>query len=434
MTELSLGALRRIEPRLLQPAREAREGREEYEAAGGYAENGLRGRALIDAVESAGLRGHGGAAFPTGVKLRTVADRDGPRYLIANGEEGEPASIKDRWLLRYRPHLVLDGILRAAEAIDAAKAYVYVSDAAAADSVILALGELGGDTAVPLELITVEPTYVAGEETSAVRYIMGGPAKPTDKPPRPFEAGVEGRPTLVANVETLANLPGIARGGAAEFREVGTERSPGTFLFTVSGAVERPGLYELPLGVPLQEAVEELAVYAGAPRGYLMGGFFAGLLTPRAGMIHLAYDDLRDEGSGLGCGAVIVLGADDCPVAAAGDVMSYFARENAHQCGACFRGTAAMRDVLFALGTGEADEAGIERLRGWSVSLRGRGACATIDGAAHLAATLLREFPDDVEEHLAAPCPRCAALLSTDPERETRFAVNVDSLKKGVPS
>src|SRR4051794_6087922 len=208
MSELTLGVLRRIDPRLLQPTRGARETRAEYEAAGGYAANGLRGRDLIDAVESAGLRGHGGAAFPTGVKLRTVADREGPRYLIANGEEGEPASIKDRWLLRFRPHLVLDGVLCAAEAIEAEKAYVYVSDAGAADSVTAAIAELGGDAAVPLELVVVEPGYVAGEETSAVRFIMGGPAKPLDKPPRPFEAGVEGRPTLVANVETLANLPG----------------------------------------------------------------------------------------------------------------------------------------------------------------------------------------------------------------------------------
>jgi NADH:ubiquinone oxidoreductase subunit F (NADH-binding) len=157
-----------------------------------------------------------------------------------------------------------------------------------------------------------------------------------------------------------------------------------------------------------------------------MGGFFAGLLAPRGIRARLAYDELRDEGSGLGCGAVIVLGPDDCPVAAAADVMDYFEHENSKQCGACIRGTAAMRDGLLALARGEASREQVGRLRGWSVSLRGRGACALLDGAAALAASLLREFPDDVDRHLEGVCSRCAALEAGVSKERSRFALSMN--------
>lgn len=423
---LALSVFPGLVPRLLIPAAAGREDRPSYEAAGGYV-SGLSGGRLIEAIESAGLRGRGGAAFPAGVKLRSVAARPGPRYAIANGEEGEPASVKDRWLLRFRPHLVLDGLRRAAELVGADKAFVFVSDPASARSVATALEELGDFDGAPIELATTEPRYVAGEETAVVRAINGGPALPLDKPPRPFEAGVNGQPTLVANVETLANIPWIARHGADAFREVGTERSPGTFLFTVSGAGRHAGLHELPFGITLADALTHTkASGSRAPIGFLMGGFFAGLLAPRAIDARLAYDELRDEGSGLGCGAVIVLGGDDCPVAAAADVMDYFEHENSKQCGACIRGTAAMRDGLLALARGEAPREQVERLRGWSLSLRGRGACALLDGAAALAGSLLREFPDEVDRHLEGACSRCAMLEAGLSHERSRFALSMN--------
>ncbi len=175
--------------------------------------------------------------------------------MVANGEEGEPASIKDRWLLRNRPHLVLDGLRLAVAMVAADRAYVYVSDPDSARSVEAALGELepGALGGVEVGVATVQPGYVAGEETAAVRALNGGPVKPTDKPPRPFEVGVEGRPTLVSNVETLANLPYLQRHGAAAFRSQGTALSPGTFLATITGADHPPVLYELPHGLPFTE-------------------------------------------------------------------------------------------------------------------------------------------------------------------------------------
>ncbi len=268
----------------------------------------------------------------------------------------------------------------------------------AADSVRKALDELGG-TPVPIDVVQVPRTYVGGEESSVVRAIDGGPALPTDKPPRPFESGVGGGPTLVLNVETLARIPAVAAGAETD-----------SVLLTLTGSVARPGLYEVPLGRPIRELVEPV----GEPVGFLMGGYFAGLLGPRALDIPFGFTELGAEGSGLGCGAVFVLGPGDCPVAAAADVMAYFDRENARQCGPCIRGTAAMAEALRELADGTASDARLEKLRSWSASLRGRGACATLDGACNVAATLLREFPDLVAEHRAVPCPRCAALGPTE--------------------
>jgi NADH:ubiquinone oxidoreductase subunit F (NADH-binding) len=417
MPSLITGVHPAVTPHLMLPAgAQGREDRAAYEARGGYSGGPggyLEGEDLISAVAEAGLRGRGGAAFPLGVKLAAVAAQPGDHVLVVNGEEGEPASVKDRWLLRTRPHLVLDGTVRAARAIGAVTAYVYVSDEQAAESVRTALAELD-ELPVPVHVRTVAPSYVAGEETAAVRAINGGPAKPTDKPPRPFEAGVAGCPTLVSNVETIANLPRLAAAPGP-----GQDVSPGrgfgpagheTFLLTLTGRCPRPGLYEVPFGGTLGEAAETLGGLAGPPRGYLMGGYFAGLLNSRAHGLTLDYDVFRDEGSGLGCGAVIVLGPADCPVGCAAQVMAYFDRNNASQCGSCFNGTAAMSGVTTALATGVAGPADVQRLESWAAFLPGRGACATLDGAANVARSLLREFPAEVDAHLRDRCPQCAEL------------------------
>lgn len=424
MTSLTVGGFADVQTRLLLGT-DRRESLAEYRDGGGYREI-PDGAALLDLVDAAGLRGRGGASFPTGRKLRAVRRAGGRPVVVANGEEGEPTSVKDRWLLRSRPHLVLDGVLHAAAAVGADLAYVYVSDAEAERSVADAIAELPSQP-VQLQVTKVEPGYVAGEETAAVRYLNGGPAKPTDKPPRPFESGVDGRPTLVSNVETLANLPVLTRLGPDGFRDVGTERSPGTFLMTLGGRCARPGLYELPLGTPMGVAIEALGGTTGRPAGFLMGGYFAGLLGERGLDLPLDHDALVAEGSGLGCGAVTVLGPDDCPVHVAADVMAYFARENAGQCGSCFNGTAAMSATLSALLEQKATGEDLERLRRWSVFLRRRGACGTLDGAAQLAASLLREFPQVVQLHLDRSCTGCGSDRAVGPTAP--FALEVPGVR-----
>lgn len=410
-TALAVAAAPSCVPRLLRlPA--GVETHSAYLADGGYQliDNV---EALLNEVELSGLLGRGGAAFPLAVKLRTVRDahlRGHETVVVANGEEGEPASVKDRWLLRHRPHLVLDGLRLAARMVGAAQAWVYVSDPAAAAAVDSALAEVGFDTlgGIQISVATVEPGYVAGEETAAVRAINGGPAKPTDKPPRPFQHGVAGHPTLVSNVETLANLPYLHRHGSGEFRSAGTATSPGTFLMTVTGAGRPPALYEVPHGFAFTDLLALHGVSAQHVRGALMGGYFAGLMNREVLDTTLDHETFRRLGSGLGCGAVAIL-TDDCPVAVAAAVMSYFDRENAGQCGSCFNGTAAMAAVTGALRDGAATGEDIARLERWSVVLRGRGACATLDGAANVAASLLVQFPHLVERHLAGDCESCRA-------------------------
>ncbi|MBV9640947.1 MAG: hypothetical protein JO330_15495 [Mycobacteriaceae bacterium] len=397
-------------PRLLRPSSDV-EDYDTYRRAGGY-----RGLAdpdeLLDEVQRSGLLGRGGAAFPLAVKLRAVRDaghRGHRTVVVANGEEGEPASVKDRWLQRHRPHLVLDGLRLAARIVGADQAYVYVSDQPAARSLGAALAELDGHAVAGLriDLHTVEPGYVAGEETAAVRAINGGPAKPTDKPPRPFEHGVGGHPTLVSNVETLANLPYLHRHGAKAFRSEGTSFSPGTFLLTVTGADRPAALYEVPHGLAFTDLLAAHGVPAEEVRGVLTGGYFAGLLNRDVVDATLDHETLRRLGSALGCGAISVL-THDCPVAVAASVLAYFGRENAGQCGSCFNGTVAMAAVAEALRDGVATQEDLARLQRWSGVLRGRGACATLDGATNVAATLLVQFPQLVTRHLESGCATCS--------------------------
>jgi NADH:ubiquinone oxidoreductase subunit F (NADH-binding) len=398
-TDLIVAAWPNCEPRLLRAS------------AGGDYRPLDDADALLEQVDLSGLLGRGGAAFPLGTKLRAVRDagrRGSETVVVANGEEGEPASIKDRWLLRNRPHLVLDGLRLATAMVGARRAYVYVSDAQSATAVAAAIGELApemfGETAV--SVVSVEPTYVAGEETAAVRRINGGPAKPTDKPPRPFEEGVSGLPTLVSNVETLANLPFVHEHGADRFRAVGTPMSPGTFLATITGGGRPAALYEIPHGAAFSDLLTLHGLTADSVRGTLMGGYFAGLLNTDVLDATLDHETIRRLGSGLGCGAISIL-TEDCPVAVAASVMSYFGRENAGQCGSCFNGTAAMAAVASALRDGVATQDDLTRLERWSVVLRGRGACGTLDGATNVAASVLLQFPQLVARHLANDCPSC---------------------------
>jgi NADH:ubiquinone oxidoreductase subunit F (NADH-binding) len=406
-TDLAVTVWPGIEPRLL---RQGAEDYTDYRSAGGYQPLEDPDH-LLGQVDLSGLLGRGGAAFPLAVKLQTVRDNGataGGAVVIANGEEGEPASVKDRWLLRNRPHLVLDGLRLAAQMVRAERAYVYVSDPAAAQAVTTALDAIEREVLAgpSITVLTVDPGYVAGEETAAVRAINGGPAKPTDKPPRPFEEGVGRLPTMVSNVETLALIPFLLRHGAEAFRSHGTSTSPGTFLATITGAGRPAALYEIPHGLAFTELLDIHGVPAEQVHGVLMGGYFAGLLNRDILDITLDHESLRRLDSGLGCGAITIL-TDDCPVAVAAAVMAYFDRENAGQCGSCFNGTAAMSAVTEALRDGVATQEDLARLERWSVVLRGRGACATLDAATNVAASLLSAFPQVVDRHLQNTCESC---------------------------
>ena len=259
---------------------------------------------LIDIVEASGLTGRGGAGFPTGRKMRSVAGR-GETVVVANGAEGEPASAKDRLLLTQLPHLVLDGITLAADAVGANEAYLCVHrhERDLLDSLAAAVAERrrAGYDPVPIQITGLPGRYVSSEQSSIVQYLNGGPGKPTFSPPRPHESGVQGRPTLVNNVETLAHVALIARHGDRWFRTAGLPSAPGSMLVTVGGAVQRPGVYEIELGTGAGEVI----ALAGGPtedlQALLIGGYFGTWLPAEvAWPVRMTQASMRAVGGALG--------------------------------------------------------------------------------------------------------------------------------------
>ncbi len=373
---------------------------------------------LIDMVEAAGLTGRGGAGFPTGRKMRAVAGR-GEAVVVANGAEGEPASAKDRLLLAYLPHLVLDGVTLAADAVGATEAYLCVhrQDHDLIDGLAAAVAERrrAGLDPVPIKIIGIPGRYVSSEQSSIVQYLNGGPAKPTFSPPRPHESGVLGRPTLVNNVETLAHVALIARHGDRWFRGAGLPSAPGSMLVTVDGAVRWPGVYEIEHGTDAGAVV----TLAGGPtedlRALLIGGYFGAWLPVEvAWQVPMTQAGLRAVGGALGAGVVIALPRSSCGLAETARVMRYLAEQGAGQCGPCLMGlpalAGAVADLAFHGGRGRA----VDAIAALLPLIEGRGACRHPDGATQLARSAMRAFMADARWHdQCGPCEgvRRAPLL-----------------------
>ena len=370
---------------------------------------------LIDEVERSGLRGRGGAAFPVAKKMRAVSARGGPKIVVGNGTEGEPASGKDRLLLTATPHLVLDGAAVAARAVGAGSAIIAFpeGDDEIVESVEAAVSErrqarLDGEPR--FELLAVEEGFVTGNESAVVNALSGGEAKPTFGP-RPFERGVRRCPTLVQNVETLAHLGLIVRHGAKWFRQAGTVRDPGSTLVTLSGAVASPGVYEIEHGAPLSDLLESAGLTEDLT-AVLVGGYFGSWLSseviPR---LLLSPGELSEHGASLGAGVIIALGRSACPVVETARIADYFASQTAGQCGPCVNGLAAIADTMQQVASGTATATAGPDLTRWSSSLAGRGACQFPDGATRFVATALQVFAEAFEDHMRhGPCDRCSNL------------------------
>ena len=386
---------------------------------------------LVDVVEASGLTGRGGAGFPAGRKMRSVAAGPGSKVLVANGAEGEPASLKDRLLLSRLPHLVLDGMALAAAAVGASEAYLCVhgSEHGLLDRLELAVQErqAAGLDPVPVQLTGIPGRYVSSEQSSIVQFLNGGPGKPTFSPPRPHERGVHGNPTLVHNVETLAHLALIARYGDHWFRGAGSPGAPGSMLVTVSGAVGRPGVYEIELGTP----IGQLVMLAGGPaeplQALLVGGYFGAWLPVQvAWPTPMTHAGLKAVGGALGAGIVIAVPASACPIAETARVVRYLAEETAGQCGPCVFGLPALADALGELAYYGAREGAVNRVATLLPIIERRGACRHPDGATQLVRSMLRAFPADARGHertgSCAGVGRSPVLpLPRDEEREWDF-------------
>lgn len=360
----------------------------------------LSGPQLIDLVQRAGLRGRGGAGFPTAQKLRAVAAGRRPTVVVANGCEGEPASGKDSALLSHAPHLVLDGAVLAARAVGAGRVVICVHRGSPGSVVLQgAIAERAADP-VRVELVPVPRRYVASEASALVRYLNTGDARPLAAPPRPHQRGVDARPTLIDNVETLAHLAMVARQGAAWFRELGTANDPGSTLVTIAGAVGRPGVYEIALGSVLRDVLGLADPQPGLAAAVVGGYFGEWVPLPAAEALPISHQASDRHEVTVGAGAIVALPREACGLAETARVVGYLARESAGQCGPCRFGLPAVADQLRALAAGRLDQSGYALLLRRLGVIAGRGACRHPDGAIRFAGSALRVFADDVRTHL----------------------------------
>ncbi|MDQ6711308.1 MAG: SLBB domain-containing protein [Candidatus Dormibacteraeota bacterium] len=347
---------------------------------------------VLELIDRSGLRGRGGAGFPTGRKWRAVAERSqGHAVVVANGVEADPWSAKDRHLMTGYPDLVLDGAAIAAESVGAREVVVAVSRRFTDARAVLAAAIQRRRDPIAVRVVDAPSRYVAGEESAVIHFINRGVALPTGSAPRPFERGVGGRPTLVQNVETLAWAGLIARHGEAWFRSLGSPAQPGAVLCTVAGAVHRPGVVELPSSATVGDTLAAAGGASSPPQALLAGGFFGTWLDPA---------DARTIGEGGGM--LLALPATSCGLAETARMLDILARESAHQCGPCFNGLPALANVMTRVAFSRPSEAEVQRLHRWAGQLGGnRGACHHPNGAVGLLLSALRTFDYDLRWHLA---------------------------------
>lgn len=386
---------------------------------------------LIELVERSGLTGRGGAGFPTGRKMRSVLAGKRTAAVVANGAEGEPGSVKDHVLLGMAPHLVLDGISLAVHAVQAEDAYLAVhrGEQRLIEHVRQALAERerAGIDPVPIQIVGIPGRYVSSEQSAIVQFVNGGPGKPSYAPPRPHERGIGGRPTLVNNVETLAHFALIARHGDAWFRSAGSPDAPGTTLVTLSGAVTRPGVYEVELGTSIGEIFQRAGGLAEPAKAVLAGGYFGTWIPMDAAWYTpLTRAGLRAVGGAMGAGILIALPERSCALAETARVVRYLAEETAGQCGPCIFGLPALAEEFAALAFHGGRGRAIGRIERLIDLVEGRGACKHPDGATGLVRSALKTFSQDAYWHEDDhPCEgvRHAPLLPLpdDHERDWEF-------------
>jgi NADH:ubiquinone oxidoreductase subunit F (NADH-binding) len=406
---------------------EGREGLEEYRARGGYEAlpKAIKASAedVIKQISDAGLRGRGGAGFPTGKKWAFTREApEQPRYLVMNGGEDEPGSKKDRVLMENLPHLVIEGVIISAYAIGATKAYLYINAQyeTAMKSITDALAEaksagywgqniFGSDFNLDIEIIAAPHNYVAGEDTAAIEVIEGKKAWPRQKPPFPVTVGLFGKPTSVNNVETLANVAPIISRGVEWYRNFGTAESPGTMIFALDDDVNRPGVYELAFGTPLRYLIEECG--GGLKSGKKIKAIMpaspsCAFLAPEKIDTPLDHNSMRDAGAGLGCGVVRLVSEGTCIVEEVLQIAEFFAAESCGQCPACRMETSTLLMMMKKVQQGQGGQPILEQFSKILAFNRDKGFCNLIVMPGPPIESALKLFPGDFEAHLATgKCP-----------------------------
>ena len=361
-------------------------------------------------IAESGLRGRGGAGFPVEAKVQAVRSVGGKPVVVVNGAAGDPLGEKDTFLISRLPHLILDGAQAAADAVEARQIIVSVVPRPGVFDVMeraLAERRKARLDEAPMKLVAAPDRYITGESSATAAHLSGNAALPTYHPPHTAERGVKGRPTLVQNVETLANLALLSRYGSKWFRQVGQPAEPGSMLLTVRGAVGQPAVVELPVGATVEHALSAVG-WLTEPVGAVLVGGCAGRWLPATTALAapLSHAGMVAAGGTLGAGIVIALPDRACGLDETARLARYLADQSAGQCGACLNGLPAIAGALGALATGKGDRSTLTRLHRWCSSVAGRGACSHPDGTAGLVESALTVFAEDVERHLSGWCGR----------------------------
>jgi NADH-quinone oxidoreductase subunit F len=393
----------------------------EYMKVGGYKNLSkalkLQPDDALEEIKKSGLRGRGGAGFPTAMKWNFAkADPKFPKYLICNADEGEPGTFKDRPILEKNPHLLIEGMVISGYALGAEFGYIYLRGEYPDAKDILNeainqaykkdyLGDniLGKGVKFHLAVHQGAGAYICGEETALIESIEGKKGQPRSKPPFPVNVGAWGMPTIVNNVETLSNVPYIIEVGGEAYSNIGSKDCPGPKLFSVSGFIEKPGVYELPMGISLKDIIY---THAGGIKngGKLKAVIPGGISTPvlPADGIDCAMDfvSMPKAGSMLGSGAVIVMDESVCMVRVAYRALKFFEHESCGKCVPCREGTDWLRKILERIEKGRGREGDIELLSDVAGVMSGRTFCPLGDGAAGVVLGMIKHFENEFEEHI----------------------------------
>jgi NADH-quinone oxidoreductase subunit F len=393
-----------------------------YESAGGY--QGLRKAVsdykpadIIDLIKRSGLRGRGGAGFPTGVKWGFVPKNTGkPIYLCVNADESEPGTFKDRLIIEKDPHQLIEGTIISAFALDCHTAFIYIRGEFVNPAKLLgkvvdeayAKGYLGRNilgSGYDLDLIVHRGAgaYICGEETALLESLEGKRGHPRPKPPFPAVVGLYNCPTVINNVETLANVPHIINNGPEWFASIGIERNTGTRLFGVSGHVVKRGVFEFPMGIPLSEIIYDHC--GGIPGGrklkaVIPGGSSVPILTADQVDVHMDFDSVAKAGSMLGSAGVVVMDDSTCMVKAVTRITKFYAEESCGQCTQCREGTEWLLQILERIEHGKGKAGELEALLDICTSIKGRTICPFSDACAMPVESYIQKFYDEFDAHI----------------------------------